>query len=134
MRFLRLDLIAFGAFTNAALQFTAEGPGLNVIYGPNEAGKSTALRAVRAALFGIPDRTGDNFLHKNEGCAQSGRPPLIELESSGPGPTMRRRPVETPLLDGRKRYRRIATRRGRPPVPLTGSARRCSITDMFHNT
>ena len=33
------------------------------MYGPNEAGKSTALRAVRDALFGIPGQSPDNHTH-----------------------------------------------------------------------
>jgi uncharacterized protein YhaN len=35
----------------------------HLIYGPNEAGKSSALRAIKALLFGVPERTQDNFLH-----------------------------------------------------------------------
>jgi uncharacterized protein YhaN len=33
------------------------------LYGPNEAGKSSALRAIHSLLFGVPPRTADNFLH-----------------------------------------------------------------------
>ena len=61
MRIDRLDLIAFGPFTGLSLDFSA--PGLHVVYGPNEAGKSTALRAVRDALFGIPGQSPDNHTH-----------------------------------------------------------------------
>ena len=61
MRIDRLDLLAFGPFTGLSLDFAA--PGLHVVYGPNEAGKSTALRAVRDALFEIPARTPDNHTH-----------------------------------------------------------------------
>ena len=61
MRLLRLDLLAFGPFTAAALDFSA--PGLHVVHGPNEAGKSTALRAVAAALYGIPARSDDDHVH-----------------------------------------------------------------------
>ncbi|MBW1936672.1 MAG: AAA family ATPase, partial [Deltaproteobacteria bacterium] len=35
-------------------------------YGPNEAGKSSALRGLKQALFGIPVRTADNFLHPHQ--------------------------------------------------------------------
>jgi uncharacterized protein YhaN len=34
-----------------------------VIYGPNEAGKSSALRALRHLLYGIPGQSADDFLH-----------------------------------------------------------------------
>ena len=41
------------------------GPGFHLIYGPNEAGKSTTLRAIRQLLFGFDERTTDNFVHQN---------------------------------------------------------------------
>lgn len=65
MRVLRLDLLAFGPFTSQSLDFTGGKPGLHIVYGPNEAGKSSTLRALRDALFGIPDRSTDNFVHKH---------------------------------------------------------------------
>lgn len=34
-----------------------DGPGLTVVYGPNEAGKSTCLAAITDFLFHIPERT-----------------------------------------------------------------------------
>lgn len=58
----RLDLLAFGKFTNVRLEL---GPGFHLVVGPNEAGKSTALRAIRQLLFGFDERTPDNFLHAN---------------------------------------------------------------------
>ena len=64
MRLLELDLIAFGAFEGQTLDLSAEGPVVHVVYGPNEAGKSTALRAITGLLYGIPERTKDAFLHK----------------------------------------------------------------------
>jgi uncharacterized protein YhaN len=63
MKILRLDLRAFGPFTDLALDLSQGNPGLHVIYGPNEAGKSTTLRAVEQALFGIPMQSDDDFLH-----------------------------------------------------------------------
>lgn len=66
MKINSLDLIAFGPFTDRTLTF-AEGPvGMTVIFGPNEAGKSSALRAIRGALYGIPKQTSDDFLHVNK--------------------------------------------------------------------
>ena len=62
MRFQRLRLLAFGHFTNVDLDFGDE-PALHVLYGPNEAGKSTALRAITGLLYGIPGTTGDAHLH-----------------------------------------------------------------------
>jgi uncharacterized protein YhaN len=64
MRFRRLSLDAFGPFTGLSLDLSrASGNGLHLIYGPNEAGKSSALRAISDLLFGIPEKTPDAHLH-----------------------------------------------------------------------
>ncbi len=64
MKIERLDLRAYGPFTGAKLDFGDDEPGLHVVYGPNEAGKSSALRALAAGLFGIGVQTSDDFLHE----------------------------------------------------------------------
>ena len=63
MKILDLRLIAFGPFTGRVLDLSAGNHGLHVIFGPNEAGKSCALRALHALLYGIPAQTNDAFLH-----------------------------------------------------------------------
>lgn len=65
MRIDRLDLIAYGTFTKKTLDLCDGKFGLHLIYGDNEAGKSTTLRALIAWLFGIPNRTTDSFVHSN---------------------------------------------------------------------
>ncbi|MCH8467209.1 MAG: AAA family ATPase [Roseinatronobacter sp.] len=68
MRLNQLGLLRYGHFTNHLLEFPRPAPGtpdLHVIYGPNEAGKSTLFSGWRDLLFGIPVRTGYNFLHDN---------------------------------------------------------------------
>ena len=60
MRLARVDLISWGHFARASLDLSA--PGLHLVYGPNEAGKSTARRAITALLFGVPRGTPDAFL------------------------------------------------------------------------
>lgn len=65
MRIDRLDLLAYGRFSGTSLDLSAGQSGLHLIYGDNEAGKSTSLRALIGWLFGIPARTNDNFLHTN---------------------------------------------------------------------
>ncbi len=65
MKLERLELKAFGPFTGRTLHFASPHPGLHVVYGPNEAGKSCAMRALQALFFGFPQRTADNFLHQN---------------------------------------------------------------------
>lgn len=63
MRFERLFIPAFGPFTDLDLSFPANGVDLHVIYGSNEAGKSSLLRAFRDLLFGIHGQSPDNFIH-----------------------------------------------------------------------
>lgn len=64
MRIERLHLARFGPFTDQRLDLSVEGPGgLHIVYGPNEAGKSTSLRAVTGLLFGLPQRSEDAHLH-----------------------------------------------------------------------
>lgn len=62
MRLLALDLARYGAFTDQAFRFR-EGARLHVLYGRNEAGKSTALSAITDLLFGFESRTAFDFLH-----------------------------------------------------------------------
>jgi uncharacterized protein YhaN len=56
VRLLSLELEKFGAFADLRIAFRQDAR-LHVVYGPNEAGKSTALAAVGALLFGVPERT-----------------------------------------------------------------------------
>lgn len=63
MKISRFSLKAFGPFTDRILDFHSNGPGLHIIYGPNEAGKSSSLRALHALLFGFGQQSPDNFLH-----------------------------------------------------------------------
>jgi uncharacterized protein YhaN len=66
MRINRLDLVRYGKFTGAAVDFgpkPASGPDLHVVYGPNEAGKSTLFASVLDLLFGIENKSPYNFLH-----------------------------------------------------------------------
>ncbi len=66
MRICQLDLLAFGPFTDVSLLFGDGQPGLHIVCGPNEAGKSSSLRALRQLLFGIPHNCSDAFLHSNQ--------------------------------------------------------------------
>ncbi|MER7128811.1 AAA family ATPase [Streptosporangium saharense] len=62
MRIDRLDLIAFGPFTGTSLDLS--GPGVHLVTGPNEAGKSTALHALDQFLYGIDVRSPYDFVHR----------------------------------------------------------------------
>jgi uncharacterized protein YhaN len=63
MRINRLDLIAFGPFAGMRLDLGGRPGTLDLVYGPNEAGKSTTLRAISGLLFGIPHDTKDGHRH-----------------------------------------------------------------------
>lgn len=64
MRFKRLSIPAFGPFTDYNLALPVSDHDLHVIYGDNEAGKSSLLRAIRDLLFGISGTSSDNFRHE----------------------------------------------------------------------
>jgi uncharacterized protein YhaN len=61
MRLLRLDLVAYGPFRGHVLDFSR--PGMHVVLGRNEAGKSTTLRAITGLLYGIDPKTLDAHVH-----------------------------------------------------------------------
>ena len=66
MRLRRLNLSRYGMFTDRAVDFgpaPAGAPDLHLVYGPNEAGKSTALAGFLDLLFGFEHRTPYAFLH-----------------------------------------------------------------------
>lgn len=64
MRFLSLSLLKYGPFTDLVLDLSTPDRGLHLLYGPNEAGKSTTLRAITGFLYGIPMHTPDAHLHR----------------------------------------------------------------------
>lgn len=63
MRIQRLDLLRYGHFTERSLELPAGRSDFHIIFGPNEAGKSTALSAIEDLLFGIQGQTPYGFLH-----------------------------------------------------------------------
>lgn len=63
MKILSLHLMAFSHFTNRVFDLSRGKEGLHIIFGPNEAGKSSSLRALRQVLYGIPAKSTDNFRH-----------------------------------------------------------------------
>lgn len=76
MRFRSLNIPAFGPFTGFGADYGDGKPDLHLVFGPNEAGKSSLLRAIAALLYGIPNRSVDNFLHEYTDLALS-----AEIES-----------------------------------------------------
>lgn len=66
MRLTALDLVRYGKFTGRRIEFGAADagkPDFHIIYGPNEAGKSTLFSAFLDLLFGIETRSTYGFLH-----------------------------------------------------------------------
>ena len=63
MKIDALRLRAFGPFTDKEVDFSGNGHGLHIVFGPNEAGKSTALRAVLGLLYGFGHTVEDAWLH-----------------------------------------------------------------------
>src|SRR3954454_14287899 len=66
MRIRKLGLRRYGKFTDAVIDFgerSAGAPDLHIVYGANEAGKSTAMSACMDLLYGIHHQSRFNFLH-----------------------------------------------------------------------
>jgi uncharacterized protein YhaN len=63
LKLLELRLLKYGPFTDQRLDFASGARGLHLIFGLNEAGKSTALRAISGLLFGIDENTTDAHLY-----------------------------------------------------------------------
>ena len=61
-------------------------PDIQIVFGPNEAGKSTAMAAIEDLLFGIPSNSPRNFLH-DYGVMRVG----AVLENDGHSLNVRRR-------------------------------------------
>lgn len=66
MRLSCLDLECFGHFTDKRFDFPEPVEGrsdFHVIYGPNEAGKTTVMEGFLRLLYGFPHRESYDFLH-----------------------------------------------------------------------
>ncbi|MBW2641393.1 MAG: AAA family ATPase, partial [Deltaproteobacteria bacterium] len=84
MRILEFRIIAYGPFTDKVIELSGGKQGFHVIYGLNEAGKSSALRALRNLFYGIPERSTDDFLHpygkmRIGAAIQSGKGDVLEF-------------------------------------------------------
>ncbi len=73
MRICELHLKAFGPFADRTLDLSDGQAGLHVIFGENEAGKSSTLRALKALLYGFPHSTSDDFRHPSPQLRVGGR-------------------------------------------------------------
>jgi len=64
VKILELHLKRYGPFTDVSLDLSKGNHGLHILFGRNEAGKSTTLRALNNLLFGFGHSTRDAFLHE----------------------------------------------------------------------
>lgn len=96
MRFRRLSIPAYGPFTDLSLEFSSGGADFHLIYGRNEAGKSSLLRAIRDLLYGIHAQTPDNFLHDYKDLRITAE---IENQSGRRIVAQRRKGLRNTLLD-----------------------------------
>jgi uncharacterized protein YhaN len=72
MKLRELHLTAFGPFTDRKLDFGAAEQSVVFVHGPNEAGKSSTLRAISDLRFGIPQLSRDNFVHEHRNMLLGG--------------------------------------------------------------
>ena len=99
MRLRKLDLLRFGCFTNHTIDFGDAKPGepdIHVIFGENEAGKSTIFAAYLDLLFGIKPQSPHGFLHPYDTMQI-----MATLEQEGVTRTIKRiKKSQLSLLDG----------------------------------
>jgi uncharacterized protein YhaN len=69
----RLDLIAFGRFSDQVIDLSAGPIRFHLVYGPNESGKSTSMRAIHSLLFGMPMRSDDDYIHSYKSMRIGGK-------------------------------------------------------------
>jgi uncharacterized protein YhaN len=72
MKINAFNMLTFGPFTDRSFDFSRIENGLHVVYGENEAGKSSSLRALIAWLYGFEHRVTDDWLHAASKLAVSG--------------------------------------------------------------
>jgi uncharacterized protein YhaN len=95
MRFDFLNLRAFGHFTEYELVFN-QSKSFHLLYGPNEAGKSTTLRSITHLLYGFPQQTSDSFLHTNSKLRIEGQ---LKKNSGEVLHFVRRKGIKNTILD-----------------------------------
>lgn len=105
MRFSELHLIRYGQFDGCRLAFPQTPSDLHVVYGPNEAGKSTTMAAIADLLFGFPhvaayDFQFDKLLLRVGGVIQGSGPPLTCRRKRGNARTLLDA-ADQPIDDGR---------------------------------
>lgn len=97
IRLRQLDLELFGGFTGKQFDFgprrNAGTPDFHVIYGPNEAGKTTTMEGYLRLLYGFLHREPYDFLHQRKNLRVSG---LLDID--GTEAAFTRLPTRDPSL------------------------------------
>ena len=88
----RAHMAAFGRFIDRTLG--PFKPGLNVVYGPNEAGKTTARAFVGGVLFGWPEARGSRNAYKPRAASREGSLLFCDAATSEVGRVSRARNAE----------------------------------------
>lgn len=89
MKISKIRFEKIGPFDDTTLDFSKGNPGLHIVYGANEAGKSSALKYIQWFLFGVPKQNDDNFKHEfNKFVIES-----TLLDSNGKTNILKRRKV-----------------------------------------
>ena len=81
MRLRRLTLDRFGHFTDHSLDFgdAGERPDFHIVYGPNEAGKTTTMEAALRLFYGFAHREPYAFKHQRANLSVSGE---VEIDGA----------------------------------------------------
>jgi len=99
MRLRQLDLAAFGHFTDRTIDFGAPpagGSDFHIVFGHNEAGKTTLMEGYLRLLFGFPAKDAYAFKHQRANLRVGG-----VLEIDGRAHSLTRLSKRAPnLLDG----------------------------------
>ena len=93
----RAYMASFGRFVDRTLG--PFKPGLNVVYGANEAGKTTARAFIGGVLFGWPDARGGRNAYKPRVAEREGSLQFFDCESGEVGTVSRARNAEGLLGD-----------------------------------
>lgn len=80
MRIKRLSITAFGGSRN--LEFAELDPGLTVVYGTNEAGKTTLMNFLRAMLYGFDGARRQRYIPPASGSRGGGAIDVLTAEGS----------------------------------------------------
>ncbi|MBW4963521.1 YhaN family protein [Sulfitobacter sp. CW3] len=82
MRLRQLDLDAFGHFTDRKIDFgeaPAGGSDFHIVFGPNEAGKTTLMEGYLRLLFGFPKNDPYAFKHQRANLRVGG---VVEIDGA----------------------------------------------------